>query len=175
MTKHRSGLFLSVAFFAQIGIVSAQTATSAPTTSSGLIRGNYGDWQVRCETAPGAQNEQCALVQTVMAQDRPNVGLLVIAFRTADKKAQILRIIAPLGVLLPSGLGLRIDDQNIGAIDFIRCVPNGCIAEARLTDDLLGKLKNGRSASFVIFQTPEEGIGIPVSLSGFAQGYDTLK
>jgi invasion protein IalB len=29
-------------------------------------------------------------------------------------------------------------------------------------------------ATFIIFQTPEEGIGIPISLKGFAEGYDTL-
>ncbi|MES2906693.1 MAG: invasion associated locus B family protein, partial [Pseudomonadota bacterium] len=62
----------------------------------------------------------------------------------------------------------------VGATDFVRCVPNGCIAEARLNDDLLNKLKKGKNATFVIFQTPEEGIGIPVSLNGFGEGYDKL-
>jgi invasion protein IalB len=35
-------------------------------------------------------------------------------------------------------------------------------------------LKGGQTATFIIFQTPEEGIGIPVSLSGFTQGFDRL-
>lgn len=168
-----TGFFLS--FFVFCASAVAQSAPDSTATSDkGMIRGTHGDWQVRCELFPGASAEQCALVQTVTAKDRPNVGLLVIAFKTADKQAQILRIIAPLGVLLPSGLGLRVDDQNIGATDFVRCVPNGCIAEARLNDDLLGKLKKGKNATFVIFQTPEEGIGIPVSLNGFGEGYDKL-
>lgn len=154
----------------------AQSAVQAPNgNKTGAIRATHGAWQIRCEILPGAQTEQCALVQTVAAADRPNVGLLLLAFRTADQKANLLRVIAPLGVLLTSGLGLRIDDVNIGATDFVRCLENGCVAEARLTDELLGKLKAGKAATFIIFKTPEEGVGIPVSLEGFGAGFDALK
>lgn len=162
-------------------VAPSQPAPAAPgnttpaTAGKSPIRATHGAWQMRCETLPGAQTEQCALVQTVTANDRPDVGLLILAFRTADKKASLLRVIAPLGVLLTSGLGLRIDDVNVGATDFVRCLPNGCVAEARLTDELLGKLKAGKGATFIIFNTPEEGVGIPVSLEGFATGYDALK
>jgi invasion protein IalB len=27
---------------------------------------------------------------------------------------------------------------------------------------------------FIIFQTPEEGIGVPISLAGFGEGFDAL-
>ena len=30
------------------------------------------------------------------------------------------------------------------------------------------------AATFIIFQTPEEGIGIPMSLKGFGEGFDKL-
>ena len=42
-------------------------------------------------------------------------------------------------------------------------------------DTLVGKFKNGKTAMFVIFQSEEAGIGIPVSLNGFAQAIDALK
>ena len=35
-------------------------------------------------------------------------------------------------------------------------------------------LSSGKSAIFVVFKTPEEGIGIPVSLKGFADGFAQL-
>ena len=47
------------------------------------------------------------IMQFVTAEDRENVGLTVIVLKTADKKAKIMRILAPLVVLLPSGLGLK--------------------------------------------------------------------
>ena len=48
------------------------------------------------------------------AADRANVGLTVIVLKTADKKSRLMRVVAPLGVLLPSGLGLKIDNTNVG-------------------------------------------------------------
>ncbi|CTQ52658.1 Invasion protein B, involved in pathogenesis [Roseibium album] len=157
------------------GIVLATIAQGSSTASAqGEVRSAHGDWQMRCDTPPGSSGEQCALIQNVTAADRENVGLSVIVLKTADKQARILRVLAPLGVLLPSGLGLRVDNADIGRAGFVRCLPNGCIAEVILEEDLLGKLRGGGQATFIIFQTPEEGIGIPISLSGFSAGFDAL-
>ncbi|MGL5361750.1 MAG: invasion associated locus B family protein [Bosea sp. (in: a-proteobacteria)] len=148
---------------------------STSAQAQGAVKGTHGDWQVRCETPPGAKSEQCALVQNVAAEDRPTVTLLVIVLRTADQKSRLLRVVAPLGVLLPSGLGLKIDDKDIGRAGFVRCLNTGCVAEVVIDDALLAQLKTGQNATFIVFQTPEEGIGIPVSLNGFAKGVETLQ
>jgi invasion protein IalB len=86
----------------------------------------------------------------------------------------LMRVLAPLGVLLPSGLVLKIDQTDVGRAGFVRCLPNGCVAEVVMDDKLVGQLKSGQLATFIIFQTPEEGIGIPLSLSGFGPGFDKL-
>ena len=139
-----------------------------------MVRAQYGDWQMSCDTPPGASFEQCAIIQNVSAEDQPNVGLSVIVLKTADRQARLLRVLAPLGVLLPNGLGLNIDGKDIGRVAFVRCLPNGCVAEVVLDDDLLKTLSDGTSAIFVVFKTPEEGIGIPVSLNGFGEGFAKL-
>jgi invasion protein IalB len=145
-----------------------------PVAAQGVVKGKSGDWETRCETPPGAQREQCALIQSVAAEDRPNITLVVIVLRTADGKSRLLRVIAPLGVLLPSGLGLKIDQTDVGRAAFVRCLPNGCVAEVVMDDKLIDEMKTGKSATFVIFQTPEEGIGIPLALAGFKEGFDQL-
>jgi invasion protein IalB len=149
-------------------------ASLLPAQAQGVVKSVHGDWQIRCDTPAGAKNEQCALIQSVTADDRPNVGLTIIVLRTADQKSRLLRVLAPLGVLLPSGLGLKVDGADVGRVGFVRCLPNGCVADVVMDEKLTGKLKTGKDAVFIIFQTPEEGIGIPVSLNGFAQGYDKL-
>lgn len=142
--------------------------------AQGVVKQVYGDWQIRCDTPPGAQSEQCVLLQSVQAEDRPNVGLTVIVLKTADQKSRLLRVLAPLGVLLPSGLGLKIDDADVGRAGFVRCLPNGCVAEVVMDDALINRLRQGKQATFIIFQTPEEGIGIPMGLNGFGPGFDAL-
>ena len=152
----------------------ATVSIAPPGQGEPPVRSTHGDWRVRCDTPAGAQGEQCVLMQFVTAEDRDNVGLTVIVLKTADKKSRIMRILAPLGVLLPSGLGLKIDDTDMGRAGFVRCLPNGCVAEVILDDPLLGKLKVGKTATFIIFQTPEEGIGIPIALNGFGPGFEAL-
>ncbi len=149
-------------------------AAGGPAFAQGAVKSSHGDWQIRCDTPPGAKAEQCALIQNVTAEDRPNVGLSVIVLKTADKKQRILRVLAPLGVLLPSGLGLKVDQTDVGRTPFVRCLPNGCVAEVVMDDKLMDQLKAGTNATFIVFQTPEEGIGIPIALKGFGEGFDKL-
>src|ERR1700692_1279598 len=156
---------------AAIGVA---VALSVQVFAQGAVKSVHGDWQIRCDTPPGAQGEQCALMQSVTAEDRPNVGLTVIVLKTADQKSRLMRVVAPLGVLLPSGLGLKIDNQDVGRAGFVRCLPNGCVAEVVMDDKLIGQLRTGQTSTFIIFQTPEEGIGFPMSLKGFGEGYDLL-
>jgi invasion protein IalB len=158
-----------------LALAAALAATpSNQAAAQGAVKSVVDDWQIRCDQPPGAREEQCALIQNVTAEDRDNVGLSVIVLKTADKQSRILRVLAPLGVLLPSGLGLRIDDKDIGRAGFVRCLANGCFAEVVLEDDLVKQLETGTNATFIIFQTPEEGIGIPVSLKGFKEGFAKL-
>src|SRR6195952_1924102 len=139
-------------------------------SAQGAVRSVHGDWQIRCDTPPGAQGEQCALIQSVVAEDRSNAGLTGIVLKTADQKSKLMRVVAPLGVLLPSGLGLKLDNQDVGRAGFVRCLPTGCVAEVAMEDKLIDQLKSGTTATFIIFQTPEEGIGIPLTLTGFKDG-----
>lgn len=142
--------------------------------AQGAVKSVHKDWQIRCDTPPGAKAEQCVLIQSVTAEDRANVGLMVLVLKTADQKSKLMRVVAPLGVLLPSGLGLKIDQTDVGRAGFVRCLPNGCIAEVVMDDELIKKLRSGKTSTFIIFQTPEEGIGFPMSLAGFGEGYDKL-
>jgi invasion protein IalB len=163
----------ALAWTAALGLSGIIGAT-APAAAQGTVRSVHADWQVRCDTPPGAQSEQCALIQSVTAEDRANIGLTVIVLKTADQKARLMRVVAPMGVLLPSGLGLKIDGMDVGRAGFVRCLPNGCVAEVMMDDNLLKQLRTGQTATFIIFQTPEEGIGFPMSLKGFSEGFDKL-
>ena len=144
------------------------------TAAQGAVKSVHGDWQVRCDSPPGGQENQCALVQSVAAEDRPDVGLTIIVVKTAEQKSTLLRVLAPMGVLLPAGLGLKIDGADVCRVSFARCLPNGCVAEVVMEDNLLNQFRTGQTATFMIFQTPEEGIGIPVNLKGFGEGVDSL-
>jgi invasion protein IalB len=161
-------LVVALALFAAVG------RTTAAEDSQGAIRDKHGDWVTRCETPPGAAHEQCAIVLSVVDQDRPNLILVVIVLNTADRKVRLMRVIAPLGVLLPPGVSLRVDEADAGRLSFLQCLPNGCVAQLALDDALLDKLKKGKTATLGIFQTPEQGVGMQTPLAGFKEAYEQL-
>lgn len=164
--------------FAAFAILAAlapnMTAAANDGIGSSEVRSVHGAWQLRCNQPPGSSVEKCGLVQSVKAEDRPNVSLTVIFIKSFDQKTRILRVVAPLGVLLPTGLGLKIDNADVGHASFLKCGPVGCVAEVIANDELVEKMQTGSNAVFIIFQTPEFGIGVPISLAGFSDGLTNL-
>nr|CAD6613635.1 invasion associated locus B family protein [Rhizobium sp. Khangiran2] len=141
----------------------------------GAVRSNHGAWSIICDQPAGASSEQCALMQNVIADDRPEVGLSVVVLKTADGKAKILRILAPLGVLLKDGMELFVDNNNIGRAYFTRCFSEGCYVEVEIDDELMRILRAGKNAVFALRESVDQDrVGIPIELTGFAAGYDAL-
>lgn len=154
----------------------AQATGAGASTAAGAkaaVRAQHGDWQVVCKKPTGARVEVCAVVQDVTSESNPNVGLSV-HLQTAPDGQTSLRVFAPLGILLPPGLGLQIDNAKVGHAPFVRCHVIGCMAQVTLDTELLAKLHAGKTAWFIVFQTKEAGIGIPVSLKGLPEAIAAL-
>jgi len=168
----RHGILASIAAFT---LASAMGFVSCPSVrAEGVVKATNGDWETRCDTPTGSRGEQCALVQNVVAEDRPNITLVVIVLKPVDKKKPLMRVVAPPFVFLPTGLGLKIDQVDVGHVPFAHCFGSGCFSEVEMDDKLINQLKTGTTATFIVFQSPDDGVGIPVSLNGFAKAYDTL-
>ncbi len=151
-------------------------AQGAPVTpDGGTVKAQHGDWQVVCKAPPpGSKSEVCALVQSVTAEDRNNVGLTVY-FQKFSDGTRVLRVFAPLGILLPKGIGLKIDNKDIGNAPFLRCHSFACYAQVVADEALIGQMRSGKQAVFIIFQTEEQGIGIPITLAGFGEALAAVK
>jgi invasion protein IalB len=144
--------------------------------SAGGVRQTYGAWSMVCDTPPGASSEQCALVQYVLDEDRPEIGIAISVLKTADRKLVQMRVLAPLGIWLQDGAQLFIDNQNIGTAYFTRCFPDGCSLEFPVEQDLMRFLRAGKSGAWAIKESPDaqNRIAVPFELEGFAAGYDAL-
>ncbi|MDB5541958.1 MAG: invasion-associated locus family protein, partial [Devosia sp.] len=59
--------------FRALGAAGIVAGLVSPALPQGVVKAQYGDWQMSCDTPPGASFEQCALIQNVSAEDQPNV------------------------------------------------------------------------------------------------------
>jgi len=178
MSAYRRRVIHAVAALFAVAQIAAHLLGAGPALAvdapEGTVKSQHGDWQVVCKDPPaGAKNPICALVQSVTAEDKNNIGLTVY-FQKFSNGTRVLRVFAPLGVLLPPGLGLKIDDKDVGHAPFLRCHSFACYAQVVVEDPLIEQLKTGKTAIFIIFQTEEAGIGIPISLKGFGEALGDL-
>ncbi len=197
MNPKKFGIFLGIFCFAAFGMTLNSYAQKT------VVKSKKGAWNIQCEAprnptanaqdlltelekskkkgkkpAQAAIKEQCGMVQTVKSKDRPNVGLSIIIFRVAQKDKSIgglLRVLAPSGVFLPTGLAMEIDGKAQGRIGFLRCLPNGCIAQADITKKLMQAFRKGKAANFIIYEAPGRGLALKVSLKGFTAAFKALK
>lgn len=143
---------------------------AGPATAQNAQPSRAGEWATRCDDSQiDPRQKMCVLVQTLTMNNQPNVHFVVIVVKNA-----VLRVVAPLGVLLPPGVAVKVDGEDFGGMPFARCLQNGCVAEMDIDDRLLRKLKAGKGANFVIYGQPDQPVNVPVSLNGFTKGYDAL-
>ena len=140
-----------------------------------------GKWKVQCETVPAAgdqpESRQCGMIQTTQNEKNPRATLtLVMVKAVANGKTMInMRVIAPIGVFLPTGVALEIDGNAVGRVPFTRCMPQVCMAFAEASPETLAKLKKGKSANFIIYEAPGMGLPMNLSLEGFSASLAALE
>ena len=141
----------------------------------------HGDWKIQCENQPkpdaqGQTEKQCAMVQTGRSEKNTKLGLTTVFVRSKQngKEVTMMRVLAPIGVYLPTGVALEIDGGAVGRIPFMRCLPQICMAFGEAGAQTLDKFRKGTAASFIIYEAPGIGMPIKISLNGFADAFKAL-
>ncbi|WP_340109542.1 invasion associated locus B family protein [Pikeienuella sp. HZG-20] len=154
-------------------IAGAQDQAQGATT----LKATNGAWEVRCSTA---KPDACIMTQVGNREDGKPV--LRVALRKTDGAkgpngapiAAVIQIDAPVGVLLPAGIEMKIDGREIGRAAFQVCDARACIASEPVPTDFVNQMKNGVKAVLSIMAVNGEKADVPISLSGFTKSFDSL-
>lgn len=140
-----------------------------------------GKWKVQCETPPAPEGQtpvrQCGMVQSTASEKNPKatLTLVLVKMKAGDKETINMRVIAPIGVFLPTGVALEIDGNAVGRVPFTRCMPQVCMAFAEASPETLEKMKKGGEANFIIYEAPGIGMPMKLSLEGFSASLAALQ
>ena len=153
----------------------AEGAEKTAQNNQGAVK---SDAQTKAKKADAADDEHrsCGMVQTARNEERKNVALTLVLIKGEQqgKPVTMMRVMAPIGVYLPTGVALEIDGAAVGRVPFTRCLPQVCVAFAEASPPTLEKLKKGGKANFIIYEAPGLGISLALSLKGFTAGLDAL-
>jgi len=146
------------------------------------IISRHGKWVVQCDALPKTatpeqkKNRGCAVIQIAQSTKQKGVGvsLIIGKVKQGGKTATMMRVMAPIGVFLPTGIALEIDGQAVGRVPFTRCLPQTCMAFAEARKETLAKMRKGNKGNFIIYQAPGVGIPLKLDLKGFTAAMKSL-
>lgn len=142
----------------------AASAKPEPTKESGP------GWALNCKSGATDKGLECRLSQTVVTQARQLLANVTVRVPT-DKTATELIVQLPLGLYLPGGTTVKVDEGTSQRLNFRACDRNGCYAMAPVSSTLLQTMRNGERL-LVSFQNLEQKpIDVPLSLDGFDEAY----
>ena len=93
----------------------------------------------------------------------------------SDTHTPIAVIQLPLGLNLPAGAKLQVDDGKTTDVQIQTCEQRGCYANAPIAPEMLAAMKTGKQLKVTFQNLAKEVIAIPMPLTDFATAYDKIK
>ena len=156
----------------------AAQAPAAPVPSQADPAANASapsGWAVRCSSASRDAPLECAMEQTAVLSKTGQLIVLVNIRVPADTRAPVALVQLPLGLNLPGGAKLQVDDGKAADLQIQTCENRGCYAGTAIGPDLLAVLKSGKQLKVLFQNLAKETITIPMQLTDFAAAYDRIK
>ncbi len=122
----------------------AQT-TPAPTASEGANPSPPG-WVARCSSASRGAPLECAIEQSAVLTKTGQLIVLVNIRVSAETRAPVALVQLPLGLNLPAGAKLQVDDGKTSDLQIQTCEARGCYANLQISPDVLGRRWNPASS-----------------------------
>lgn len=125
-------------------------------------------WQNAC--AGDGEGRTCVTSQGIYREG----GELMfgIEVRTDSRNpGPLLRVITPLGLLLPKGVTVLADNVEVTSLSYERCAEKGCEAFAPLTPEMVAALTAGAEMEIQFWPAADKPQQIVVPLTDFAKNY----
>jgi invasion protein IalB len=132
-------------------------------------------WAARCGSASRDAPLECAIEQSAVL---PRTGQLVILVNIrvpADTHTPSALIQLPLGLNLPGGAKLQVDDGTATDMQIQTCEARGCYAGTTIAPDLLAAMRSGKQLKVSFQNLNKETLTVPLPLADFAAAYDKIK
>ena len=132
-------------------------------------------WAARCTSANREAPLECVMEQTAVLSKTGQLIVLVNIRMPSDTRTPVALVQLPLGLNLPGGAKLQVDEGKAIDLQIQTCEARGCYAGSPIAPDLLTALKSGKQLNVSFQNLGKETITIPMPLADFAAAYDKIK
>jgi invasion protein IalB len=132
----------------------------------------YSPWTKFCLKGQEANAQQVCFTGK---DGRIESGMPVIAAVLIEPEGEakkVLRVTLPLGMQLPQGTRVIVDQGQPMNAPYIICFTNGCMADYEASSELIGKLKKGQGLVVQGINSQGQPISLVLPLTDFGKAYD---
>ena len=134
-------------------------------------------WTKRCVEEPQSKKQICEVAQALLAET--GQFLMSATFsELQDNPRKGFTIVAPIGMLLPPGIRIHIDQQQLpNDVPYAVCIapPNqspACIAEMEVDQNFINTMKKAQTVRVQVINAQRRTIDFVFSMKDFAKAYD---
>ena len=144
----------------------------APGPAQGVRR--FEDWELRCEQKDQWEEKTCYIVQSLKSEESGRRVLQILVTHFGEDRLLGALISVPIGIRLPPGLVLQIDEEPARRFPLERCTPQTCQAQLRLDGKLLASFKAGMEGKVTFYEASGQAVNVTFSLKGFTAAFKEL-
>ena len=156
----------------------AAPAPAAPPAAAGTTAATpppAPGWAVRCSSGSRDAPLECAIEQSAVLTKTGQLIVLINIRVPGDTHTPVALVQLPLGLNLPVGAKLQVDDGKAVDLQIQTCENRGCYTSTVIAPDFLAALKSGKQLKVSFQDMAKETIAIPIPLADFAAAYDKIK
>ena len=155
------------------------TAQAAPGPTAAASEGTASPpppgWIARCSSASRSSSLECAIEQSAVLTKTGQLIVLINIRVSADTRTPVGLVQLPLGLNLPAGAKLQVDDGKASDLQIQTFEARGCYANLQISPEMLTALKSGKQLKVSFQNLAKETIAIPMPLADFAAAFDKIK
>ena len=143
------------------------------------VEKTWGDWSKICTPpAEGQEGDEICSISQTATMNEGGLRLLETTIRYVEgNEKPVMFVLVPLelGLYLPRGLTVTVDDLDPVTIALQRCTVKGCIAVLAMEENLVEAFRKAEQAQIVFFIDVNQSRNLPVSLDGFTRAFRSLQ
>ncbi|MBJ6127577.1 invasion associated locus B family protein [Microvirga splendida] len=150
----------------------AQPPAAAPVVVGLKPSPAQPEWTKVCATDQQAKAEICYTTRDFVTDKGQRVLAVALYDVKAKNAPKTLRVLMPLGLLVPPGIRISAEKSQPVAGRYSACFPHGCFAEAAVKDDLVATLKKGAVLTVSARNQAGKEVAFTVPMDGFGKAFD---
>ena len=187
---HRTGIGGAIATLALAGFVAAAPSVhaqqqpaqpaQAPATQkkpAAQAVKPQNSWVKLCDERPAVKQgvaikaKVCTTHHERLSAATGQILVSVAIHKVAGQPRETMMVLVPLGLALPPGLQVLIDDDKPIPLKFTFCHLAGCQAEVPATKEIVDKFKKGKELRVRALDQHNRPVGFAVPLTGFTKAH----